>query len=90
MGAIAIVSTSSSSGPMGGSSVLSLHSSVGLGVGGLFVAIALVVALAYFDLLQGADADREIRQHVLGSIVPLLFVFLSIVIYESARITDLI
>ena len=90
MGVTAIVPTSSSSGSIEAGSMISLQSPVGLGVGGVFVAIALVVALAYFDLLQGAEADVKIRRYVLGSIVPLLLTFSTIVLFESARITDLI
>lgn len=90
VGFTAIAASGSSPGSIEVGSTISLYSSVGPGVGGLFVSIALVAALAYFDLLQGAEADVGIQRYVLSAIIPLLLTFTTIVLFESARITDLI
>lgn len=87
MGLTAIVSTSASSSSAGvEASITSGLSPIGLGVGGLFVALALIFALAYLNILESIDADRTTRNVVIASVVPMLFVFGAMVLYESLQV----
>lgn len=84
MGLTAIVSSSSASA--GSASATSLMSAVGLGVGGVFVAAALIVLLAYLDL---ADASERLNEHartmLVATILPLGLTFSAIVLFQSLQ-----
>lgn len=77
MGITAIVS--------GGSSTeLSLLSSVGMGLGSLFAAVALVFLLGYLDLFTAASwRDRQQQKALVAGIIPLLVVFVGIVLFQA-------
>ena len=74
MGLTAIVSSaasaagSASSAASSSTSVASLTSPVGLGIGGVFVAAALIILLAYFDVLDATEgAEPSAEQRTAGS-----------------------
>ena len=82
MGPIAGVSDSAA-----GVSATSLLTSVGLGVGGIFVAGALILLLAYLDILETSKRDdRNIRIMLLAGASPLSITFAAIIVFESMRI----
>lgn len=89
MGLTAIVSsaassTSSASATSASMSVASLTLPVGLGIGGVFVTAAVILLLAYFDVLNATeDADESIRMTLVASIVPLAIVFVSVVVFRT-------
>lgn len=88
MGLSAIVSSSASSASS--ASVTSLLSPVGIGVGGVFVAIALVLLLAYYDVLGASEADNathaELRRTLVVTIIPLLFAFGGVVLFKTLQL----
>lgn len=82
MGAIAGVS-----GSAAGASVTSLLTPVGISVGGIFVAGALILLLAYFDLLGASERNiHEVQMLLLAAIGPLLITFGAIVVFESIQV----
>lgn len=89
MGLTAIVSstassTSSASATSASMSVASLTLPVGLGIGGVFVTAAVILLLAYFDVLNATeDADESIRMTLVASIVPLAIVFVGVVVFRT-------
>lgn len=84
MGLTAIISSAASSSSAGVSaSVTSLLSPVGAGIGGIFVAAALIYLLAYLDLLDAVDADARMRGALVATIIPLFIVFVGIVAYRT-------
>lgn len=87
MGLIAIVSSALGSASSSASvSAISLVSSVGLGLGGIFVAGALVYLFSYFDLLdQGATDTHELQRTVLATIIPLTVVFAGILLFKTIQ-----
>lgn len=86
MGLTASVSSSAS---VSASAATSLLSPVGAGVGGIFVAAALILLLAYFDLLGAADGDfSRVRTMVLGVIAPLIVTFGAIVAFQSMTVLN--
>lgn len=91
MGLTAIVSSAASSASSAGAgvsaSVTSLLSPVGLGVGGIFVAAALIYLLAYLDLVDAVEEDMAaIRRVLLAAIIPLIVVFAGIVTYHTLQL----
>lgn len=64
--------------------------SVGLGIGSLFLAVALVYLLAYLNLLAATELDpvvkRYVRRTVVALIVPLLVAFAGIVLLKSLMV----
>lgn len=86
MGLTAIVSSSASSSAAGVSStVTSLLSPIGVGVGGIFVAVTLVALLAYLDLLD-TTGNEETRNMVVATVIPLLFAFGGVVLFKSLAV----
>jgi hypothetical protein len=82
MGAIAGVSSSSA-----GVSATSMLTPVGLGAGGVFVAGALILLLAYLDILETSERDvGDVRMLLLAGVGPLSITFAAIVFFESIRI----
>lgn len=62
-------------------------SSVGVGVGSVFVALALVALLAYLNLLDADEGtDEELRTTVVATVLPLAVAFVAIVVFESMRV----
>lgn len=61
--------------------------SVGLGVGGIFVAVALVYLFAYLDLLNATPTDDTGKQRLKSMLIavslPLLITFGAIVLYRG-------
>lgn len=87
MGLTTIVSSSASSSASASSSSLSLLSPVGIGVGGIFVAVALLALLAYFDLLDARQRPApKLKRTLATMIVPLLFTFGGVVVFESLQV----
>jgi hypothetical protein len=83
MGSIAVASSTSKAI----STEVGRFVGMGLGVGGLFVAVALVVVLVYLDLLDAsAIEDADLRQLLVATMMPLLVTFLFVVLYQSAAI----
>lgn len=81
MGLTAIVS---SAGAGVSASALSLLSPVGLGVGGVFVAAALIYLLAYLDLLNASEAEhRALRRMLVATIIPLSVAFAGVVVFRT-------
>jgi len=70
-----------------GAAAFGVHTAVGLGVGGIFVALTLVAHLGYLDLLGAAELDperkRRMRSMLLAVVVPLLLTFGGIVLFQS-------
>lgn len=86
MGLTAIVSSAASSSSAGAgvsASATSLLSPVGAGVGGIFVAAALIYLLAYLDLLDAVDVDPPVRTAIVSAIIPLFVVFAGIVTFRT-------
>lgn len=86
MGLTAIISSAASSSSAGAgvsASVTSMLSPVGAGIGGIFVAAALIYLLAYLDLLDAVDSDTRIRGALIATIIPLFIVFMGIVGYRT-------
>ena len=82
MGLTAIVSSSASSASS--ASVTSLMSPVGVGVGGLFVAVALILLLAYLDLLKASKWDTpELRRTLMVTVIPLIIAFAGVVVFKA-------
>lgn len=68
-------------------SATSLLSPVGVGVGGVVVAAALVCLLAYYDIASAAERDYDaVRKVVPAAIGPLLATFAAIVAFESLTV----
>ncbi|WP_336000308.1 hypothetical protein [Halorientalis halophila] len=91
MGLTAIVSSSassaSSSAASASASATSLTSPVGLGVGGIFVAAALVLLLAYLDLLDASRFENpRLRRSLVATVLPLGMAFGGVVVYESLQL----
>lgn len=98
MGLSAVVSSSASS--VSSTSVTSLLSPVGIGIGGGFVALALVLLLAYYDILDAHDATvpaqyayssaaydhTELKRTLVASILPLLLAFGGVVTFKALQI----
>lgn len=83
MGLTAIVSSASA----GVSSATSLLSPVGVGVGGIFVAVALVALLAYLDLFDASEQEQSsVRSMLVATIIPLLLTFSGIVLFQSLSV----
>lgn len=84
MGLIAISAGASSSASAGVSAATSLLSPVGVGVGGFFVAVALIALLAYLDLFDASDRDNgQIRSMLVAASIPLGLTFAAIVVFQS-------
>lgn len=86
MGLTAIISSSASSSSAGAgvsASVTSMLSPVGAGVGGIFVAAALIYLLAYLDLLDAVEVETSIRGALVAAIIPLFIVFAGIVAFRT-------
>lgn len=80
MGLTAITSSAASA-------AISLLSPVGLGVGGVFIAAALVLLLSSYDLLDAAESDHAgVRTTMLATIVPLVVTFGAIVLFKSLQV----
>lgn len=99
MGLVAIISSTVSSATAGVSSsasasasagasasALSLLSPLGMGIGSIFVATALIFLLAYLDLLSASAADDpQLRTTLVITILPLLVTFGGIVLFKSLQ-----
>lgn len=80
MGLTAIVSNAPSS-------EVSLLSRVGVGVGSLFVSVALIFLLGYLDLFDAAgwESDQH-RRTLVATIIPLAVVFAAIVFFQAFQV----
>jgi hypothetical protein len=85
-GLASTITSASSTGAAG----FDLYSALGLGIGGMFVAVVLIVHLGYLDLLKAADIEAHrvdgIRPMLVAVTVPLLLTFAGIVLYHSLMI----
>ena len=89
MGLTAIVSSSASSASSASSlsSATSLTYVVGVGAGGIFVAAALVLLLAYLDLFDASQfSSVRVRKTVVATILPLGIAFAGIVVFHSMQV----
>jgi amino acid transporter len=87
MGLTAITSSATSAAAGAASAATSLLSPVGAGVGGIFVAAALIVRLAYLDFFDASSyVNEQVRNTVLATILPLALTFGVIVIFESLKV----
>jgi hypothetical protein len=84
---VASIIVSSSTSAAGG---FDPYATVGLGVGGVFVAVALVYAFAYLDLLAAAPIEEHtasrLRATLLAVAVPLVVAFGGIVLFRSLQV----
>lgn len=77
-------SASSASASSASTSVASLVSPVGMGVGGVFLAAALILLLAYFDVFTATDDPNDaVRTTLVASIVPLSIAFAGVVVFQT-------
>lgn len=82
-------SASSASGAASGESVVSMSIAsltvpVGPGIGGVLVTAAVILLLAYFDVLNTMeDANESVRTTLVASIVPLMIVFVGVVVFQT-------
>jgi len=89
MGATAVVSSSASSASSSAAgvsaTVTSLLSPVGMGVGGVAVALALVYLLARLDIVSAReDVDERVQRMLVATVVPLALTFAGIVAFNAA------
>lgn len=83
MGLVAVVSTASE----GVSTAAARTFPTGLAAGGIFVAVLLVLLLAYVDLLDASRIeDEQLRRLLVASVLPLGITFVVVVLYESATL----
>jgi len=79
MGLTAVVSPSGSSG-----GPLSLLSALGVGAGSVFVIAILVYLLAYLNVIEASERNRQRLRWLLVSVsIPLVFAFAGVVLFES-------
>lgn len=86
MGLTAIISSAASSSAAGAgvtASATSMLAPVGAGVGGIFVAAALIYLLAYLDLLDAVEGRTPSRGAVVATVIPLFVVFAGIVAFQT-------
>jgi len=58
-----------------------------VGVGGIFVAVALVALLAYLDLFDASEQEQSsVRSMLVATIIPLLLTFSGIVLFQSLSV----
>lgn len=70
---------------------LSLLSSQGVGIGGIFVTALLAYLLAYLNVVEASERNRRgLRSLLVAAIVPLALVFAGIVTFESLTIIGLL
>lgn len=68
-------------------SSLSLISTVGVGAGGIFVTALLVYLLAYLNVVEASERNRQHLQSLLVvASIPLAFVFVSVVAFKTLTI----
>lgn len=79
---IAGASSSAGAASSAGAGVASLFTATGVGVGGIFVAAALVLVLAYLNLVNESNRDH-LRTLATAAAVPLFVTFLAIVAFEA-------
>ena len=71
----------------GVSGVASRLVSVGFGVGGIFVAVALSSVLVYANLVDAAEVENEnLRKLVRATLFPLFVTFLVVILYKSVTV----
>jgi len=62
----------------------SLFSDLGVGGAGIFVTVILAYLLAYLNVVENSTCNRpDLRSLLITSIIPLLFAFAGIIVYES-------
>ena len=84
MGLTAIISSAGGSATSSATTVASLLSPVGLGVGGVFVAAVLILLLTYFEVFSATDVEDEtIRTTLCASIIPLAVAFLGVTTFQA-------
>lgn len=91
MGLTAMVSSSassaSSSASTAASSVISLTSPVDVGIGGVFVAVALIALLAYYDVFNArVEIDETVRRTLLATIIPLAVAFGGVITFHTLAV----
>lgn len=81
MTVVASVAGASSSA---GAGVASQLTGTGLGAGSVFIAAALVLILAYINVLRGSERDVDrLRTLATTAAVPLFVTFLAIAVFEA-------
>jgi len=89
MGATAMVSSSAAGSSTAGvsASVTSLLSPVGMGVGGVVVALALVYVLAHLDVISARpDTNEGTRLALVATAIPLGVTFAGVVVFQTLEI----
>ncbi|WP_254538296.1 hypothetical protein [Halomarina litorea] len=68
-------------------SAISLFTSVGLGVGGVFVAAALLVMLGHMDLRGAAGDERRRTKYTIAAFVlPLSLTFAGMMVFQTMQV----
>jgi len=71
----------------GAATVTSLLSPVGMGIGGIAVALALVYLLARLDVVSAKDeVDEDVRRMLVATVIPLALTFAGIVAFNAASV----
>lgn len=87
MGLTAIISSSAGSASSASAGVTSLITEVGLGIGGVFVAAALVILLAYLDLFNASDIEDEAAfRTIVATVVPLFVAFAGTILFKALQL----
>lgn len=64
-----------------------MTSAIGLGVGGVFVSLALIYLLAYFNIVDSTGVEStSLKRFVAASVVPVAVTFAGIVAFQTLQI----
>lgn len=66
---------------------LSLYSAIGIGIGGIFVTALVAYLLAYLEVVKASEREmRRLRVLLVATSVPLEFVFIGIITFQSLSV----
>lgn len=71
----------------GGASATSLFTTIGVGAGGILIAVALIFVLGYLNLLNASERDvKRLRMLCIATAIPLSVTFGAIVTFEALAV----
>lgn len=91
MGATVVVANAAGSAAGAGAgagvaAATSMFVTVGVGVGGSLIAVLLVVALGYLNVLDGVTPEsRQVRRMLVATTVPLAITFAAVIALQSMQ-----